>query len=96
MNKLVLIGLLATASAVSAQAQASASATAFYAEPSVVIALPGHFDNAVGGALALGATINGVHSIEADVISFKTKYYSDDFTVTPVLATYKYSFLVNG
>lgn len=98
MIKRVIIGILATASAVSAQTQAQASrSVAFYATPSVVIAFPGDFDNAVGGALALGATINNVHSIEAEVISFKTNEGgSDDFKFTPLLATYKYSFVINS
>lgn len=69
---------------------------AYYAQPSVVIAYPGDFDNAAGGALALGLTINHVHSFEAEVISFKTSGGSDDFTFTPLLATYKYSFVLNG
>jgi hypothetical protein len=97
MNKLTVIGFLATAVAVAAQTQPLPSASvAYYVEPSAVIAFPGHFDNAVGGALALGATINNVHSIEADVISFKTKADGEDFTFTPVLATYKYRFPLNG
>lgn len=98
MNKLFIIGLLATASAVSAQTPASASTSVvFYAEPSVVIAFPGDFYRAVGGALALGATINNVHSIEADAILFKAneKGYTDDFKFMPVLATYKYSFVLD-
>ncbi len=93
MYKLLVIAFFATVSALSAQTGTPASAsTAFYVEPSVVIAFPGHFDNAVSAALALGTTIRTVHSIEVDVISFKTKEYSDDFRFTPLLATYKYSF----
>lgn len=99
MIKRLVIGILATASAVSAQTQAPASrSVAFYATPSVVMALPGDFDKTVGGALALGATINNVHSIEAEVVSFKTNehLYDDDFKFTPLLATYKYSFVLNS
>jgi hypothetical protein len=98
MFKLIVIGMLATATAVSAQTQVAASRSiAFYATPSVVIAFPGDFDRAAGGALALGATINNVHSIEAEVMSFKTnESSSEDFTFTPVLATYKYTFVLNG
>jgi hypothetical protein len=97
MMKRILIGFLAMASAVAAQTPPSASpGVSYYAVPSVVIAFPGDFDRAVGGALALGATINNVHSIEAEVMSFKTNLYSDDFRFTPVLATYKYNFVLQN
>ncbi len=64
----------------------------FYAQPSVVVAFPGDFDTAAGGALALGVTVDGVHSVEAEVIHFKSGIGATDVTFTPLLATYKYGF----
>jgi hypothetical protein len=96
MNKFIVIGFLALASVVAAQTSVS-SGVAFYAMPSIVLADPGDFDNAVGGAVAIGATISNVHSVEVDLVSFKTspKGYSDDFKFMPILATYKYSFVLD-
>jgi hypothetical protein len=98
MIKLIVIGILTSALAIAARAQSSATPGAvFYATPSVVVAFPGDFDKAVGGAVALGATLKNVHSIEADVMSFKTNEGgADDFKFTPVLATYKYHFILKG
>ncbi len=93
MNKIsvLVLGLLAAVSTASAQTAASfSSRMKFYAQPSVVVAFPGDFDTAAGGALALGVTVDGVHSVEAEVIRFKSGLGSTDVTFTPILATYKY------
>lgn len=98
MNKfsILAIGLLAAVSTASAQNAASVSSRMkFYAQPSVVVAFPGDFDTAAGGALALGVTVDGVHSVEAEVIYFKSGIGSTDVTFMPLLATYKYGIKLN-
>jgi opacity protein-like surface antigen len=93
MNKISVIAfaLLTAVSTASAQTPAPApSRIAFYAEPSVIVAFGGDFDTAAGGALALGLSLNNAHSLEAQVIRYKTEAGYADFTFMPVLATYKY------
>jgi len=87
----IVLGLLAVVSTASAQTQTPTSpSVVFYAQPSVVVAFPGHFDTAAGGALALGVAVNRVHSIEVEVISFRSRDSWLRVTFTPLLATYKY------
>jgi hypothetical protein len=100
MNKFsfLVLSFLAAVSTASAQTAPSPAQTppslssrvAFFAQPSVVVAFPGDFDTAAGGALALGLTLNRVHSLEVEVIRFESGLNSVDVTFMPILATYKY------
>jgi opacity protein-like surface antigen len=99
MIKVIIAGFLATVSAVLAQTQIPVSrGITYHATPSAVMVYPGDFKNAGGAALALGATINEVHSVEAEAISFNTNNPGggDDYRFTPVLLTYKYNFVFGG
>lgn len=72
------------------------SAVQFSLRPSVVVAFPGSdFKTAVGGGLAVGASIQRTHDFELEGIRFQTNaaQFSDlHFNFTPVLASYTYNF----
>lgn len=61
-----------------------------YVQPSLVVALPGDFDTATGGALSIGTTINESHAVEAEVIYFKSENSGVTVKFMPLLASYKY------
>lgn len=97
LASMIIAGLALAASCARAELAAPAATDwTVYAEPAVVAAFPGDFENAVGGALAVGTTYKGRHSIEADYIWFKSKEWPADVTFTPILATYKYAVPMSG
>lgn len=90
-TRLVVLGLLTAATIASAQTSAPAhSRVGVYTQASAVLAFPGDFDTAAGGALALGISLDRVHSLEAEVIHFKSSDNGEDVEFTPILATYHY------
>lgn len=87
----LMLGAIALASTAFGQMPpAPRSDIEFYARPSLVIAFPGDFDTAAGGAIAFGTTIHQMHSVEVEVTRFQSR---DDYlkvTFTPILATYRF------
>ena len=87
----LVLALLTAVTTASAQTPVSVSSRVdFYAQASAVVAFPGDFDTAAGGAVAVGVSLDKVHSLEAQVIRFKSEEGLLDVTFTPILATYKY------
>jgi opacity protein-like surface antigen len=93
IRSLLAVAFLGAATTAFAESSAPASATQFYADASVIGAFPGEgLGNAAGEGLAIGVTLHQVHSIEAEVMHFKSSAGSGaNIKFIPILATYKYA-----
>lgn len=88
----VALALFTAVSMASAETSENApSRWSIYARASAVVAFPGDFDTAAGGALAVGVSLDRVHSLEAEIIHFNSSDGGEDVNFTPILATYHYS-----
>lgn len=70
----------------------------YYAQPSVLFVFPGDFKNTVGGAVAVGASFSGRHSVEVEAIQFTAKAEgvpAFEIDNTQILVGYKYHLPLN-
>lgn len=91
MKKLIFVfaGALGCATPMLAQSADAAPNLHFYAQASAVLAVPGELDVGGGAALALGVTVNDVHSYEANLIYFESGQRGIELDFMPILATYR-------
>lgn len=94
MKKLLVLASSCFALIATAQAQNTTnSGTHFFVTPSIVVADPGDFKTAAGGAVAFGVEFARNHALQAEVISFESRENTGvKMRFTPILATYKYRF----
>ncbi len=91
----LLSACVATVATAQTPAAAKADATRFYAQPSLVLAIPGSdFDTAMGLGAAVGVSFKSRHSVELEFVQFETEpdegYAPFQLDFTHILVTYKY------
>jgi len=93
MRRLLLLAVVLIGTSLIGHSQGQ-SGHSFYVQPSVVgAALGNNLNNAPGGSVAVGVTLGGPHTMEADVTWFDTHRGGDSddkFKFTQLLASYKY------